>query len=74
MLINKITDVQLITRSQWTGINRARDVLARFSDGTTKTLFAYFPDEGRFDPKELLGLTQVEAMQLYCQRFPTGVT
>jgi hypothetical protein len=39
-------------------------ITATFSDGTTKRLFSYFPDEISFLPSELVGLTEEEARAL----------
>ena len=39
-------------------------VTATFSDGATKQLFSYFPDEISFMPSELIGLTEDEALAL----------
>lgn len=39
-------------------------VWATLSDGTTKMLFTYYPDEVSFDDKELVGLTEEEAQLL----------
>jgi hypothetical protein len=43
-------------------------VHATFADGTTKTLFTFYPDELSFAEAEFLGLTEEEAMQLYMEK------
>jgi len=40
------------------------EVLATFGDGTTKTLFAFYPDEITFRASEFIGLTEEEAEAL----------
>lgn len=40
------------------------EVTVTFDDGTTKTLFDYYPDEIRFTPDEFVGLTEREARDL----------
>ncbi len=37
------------------------EVIATFEDGTTKTLFSFYPDEISFREKEFVGLTEEEA-------------
>ena len=39
-------------------------VNATFDDGTTKTLFTFYPDELSFAEREFIGLTEEEARQL----------
>ena len=41
------------------------EVIATFEDGTTKTLFAFYPDEVSFSPAEFIGLTEEEAHSLF---------
>lgn len=43
-------------------------VEATFEDGTTKFLFDYFHDELSFDASELIGLTELEAQDLFCKK------
>ena len=40
------------------------EVIATFDNGTTKTLFSFYPDEITFQPSEFIGLTEEEAMAL----------
>ena len=40
------------------------EVVATFEDGTTKTLFAFYPDEITFRASEFIGLTEEEAKAL----------
>ncbi len=40
------------------------EVIATFEDGTTKTLFSFYPDEISFKPSEFIGLTEAEAQDL----------
>ena len=40
------------------------EVIATFEDGTTKTLFSFYPDEISFQPSEFIGLTEAEAQDL----------
>ena len=40
------------------------EVIATFEDGTTKTLYSFYPDEISFQPSEFIGLTEAEAMAL----------
>ena len=40
------------------------EVVATFEDGSTKTLFAFYPDEISFRASEFIGLTEQEAMAL----------
>jgi hypothetical protein len=44
------------------------EVIATFEDGSTKTLFSFFPDEVSFRESEFVGLTEEEAHSLYQQR------
>jgi hypothetical protein len=39
-------------------------VTVTFDDGTTKTLFTFYPDELSFAESEFIGLTEGEARQL----------
>lgn len=43
-------------------------VVATFSDGTTRAIFHYFPDEISFSAAELIGLTLDEARNLRHRR------
>lgn len=45
-------------------LDRAPQVKVKFSDGTSKTLFSFYPDEISFEEKELLGMTEGQAHQL----------
>ena len=40
------------------------EVVATFEDGTTKTLFSFYPDEITFQASEFKGLTEEEANAL----------
>ena len=40
------------------------EVVATFEDGTTKTLFSFYPDEITFRASEFIGLTEEEANAL----------
>ena len=44
------------------------EVIATFEDGTTKTLFAFYPDEIMFRESEFVGLTEEEAHSLFQQK------
>lgn len=44
------------------------EVIATFEDGTTKSLFSFFPDEVTFVSREFIGLTEEEAYDLFQQR------
>jgi hypothetical protein len=44
------------------------DVVATLSDGSTETVFRYFPDEIRFTAEELVGVTVEEARALHYRR------
>jgi len=41
------------------------EVIATFGDGSTKTLFSFYPDEVSFEPSEFVGLTEAEAHSLF---------
>jgi hypothetical protein len=41
------------------------EVIATFEDGSTKTLFAFYPDEISFKESDFTGLTEEEAHTLY---------
>ena len=41
------------------------EVVATFENGTTKTLFAFYPDEVSFKPNEFIGLTEEDAHTLF---------
>lgn len=41
------------------------EVIATFEDGSTKTLFSFYPDEVSFCTRELIGLTEEEAHDLF---------
>jgi hypothetical protein len=41
------------------------EVIATFEDGTTKTLFSFYPDEVSFTPSEFVGLTEEGAHSLF---------
>jgi hypothetical protein len=43
-------------------------IIATFSDGTVRDLFAYFPDEIAFLPSEFVGLTEDEAKALKAKK------
>ena len=47
------------------------EVVATFEDGSTKSLFSYFPDEVSFQPAEFVGLTEVEAHSLFQRKQTT---
>ncbi len=44
------------------------EVIATFEDGSTKTLFSFFPDEVAFLECEFIGLTEEEAHSLFQQK------
>jgi hypothetical protein len=44
------------------------EVIATFEDGSTKTLFAFHPDEISFRASEFIGLTEEEAHSLFQQK------
>ena len=39
-----------------------------FDDGTTKTLFTFYPDELSFSEREFIGLTEEEARELHSKK------
>ena len=41
------------------------EVIATFEDGSTKTLFSFYPDEVSFCTREFIGLTEEEACDLF---------
>jgi hypothetical protein len=41
------------------------EVIATFEDGSTKTLFSFYPDEISFREHEFVGLTEQEAHTLF---------
>jgi len=41
------------------------EVIATFGDGSTKTLFSFYPDEVSFRESEFVGLTEEEAHSLF---------
>ena len=41
------------------------EVIATFEDGTSKSLFAFYPDEVSFRESEFVGLTEEEAHSLF---------
>ena len=47
------------------------EVVATFEDGSTKSLFSYFPDEVSFQPSEFRGLTEEDAHSLFQRRDTT---
>ncbi len=44
------------------------EVIATFEDGSTKTLFSFYPDEVSFHASEFIGLTEQEARSLFHQK------
>jgi hypothetical protein len=44
------------------------EVIATFEDGSTKSLFSFYPDEVSFRSSEFTGLTEEEAHSLFQQR------
>ncbi len=44
------------------------EVIATFEDGSTKTLFSFYPDEVLFRASEFIGLTEEEAHSLFQQK------
>ncbi len=44
------------------------EVVATFEDGSTKNLFAFYPDEVSFRESEFIGLTEEEAHSLFQQK------
>ena len=60
----KITDVTItpMPRPMPEGMfDPMPEVIATFEDGSTKTLFAFYPDEVSFRASEFIGLTEEEA-------------
>ena len=47
------------------------EVVATFEDGSTKSLFSYFPDEVSFQPSEFRGLTEEDAHSLFQRKDTT---
>ena len=47
------------------------EVVATFEDGSTKSLFSYFPDEVSFQPSEFRGLTEEDAYSLFQRKDTT---
>ena len=47
------------------------EVVATFDDGSSKTLFSFFPDEVSFRESEFVGLTEEEAHSLFQQKDTT---
>ncbi len=41
------------------------EIVATFEDGSTKNLFAFYPDEVSFQASEFVGLTEEEAHSLF---------
>jgi hypothetical protein len=41
------------------------EVIVTFEDGSTKTLFSFYPDEVSFHESEFVGLTEQEARGLF---------
>jgi len=41
------------------------EVIATFGDGSSKTLFSFYPDEVSFRESEFIGLTEEEAHSLF---------
>ena len=44
------------------------EVIATFEDGSTKTLFSFYPDEISFRAQEFIGLTEEQALALRHRR------
>ena len=44
------------------------EVIATFEDGSTKTLFAFYPDEVSFRASEFVRLTEEDAHSLFQQK------
>jgi hypothetical protein len=44
------------------------EVIATFEDGSTKTLFTFYPDEVSLHASEFVGLTEQEARSLFHQK------
>jgi hypothetical protein len=47
------------------------EVIATFEDGTTKTLFSFYPDEVSFRASEFVGLTEEDAYTLFQRKDTT---
>ena len=47
------------------------EVIATFEDGTTKTLFSFYPDEVTFRASEFIGLTAEQARDLFRKKDTT---
>ena len=47
------------------------EVVATFEDGSTKSLFSYFPDEVSFQPSEFSGLAEEDAHSLFQRKDTT---
>lgn len=45
-------------------LDRAPQVTVTFTDGTSKKLFSFYPDEIMFEEKELIGMTEGQAHHL----------
>jgi hypothetical protein len=41
------------------------EVIATFEDGSTKSLFSFYPDEVSFRASEFMGLTEEEAYDIF---------
>ena len=44
------------------------EVVVTFEDGSTKSLFSFYPDEVSFQGPEFIGLTEEEAHSLFQQK------
>ena len=44
------------------------EVVATFEDGSSKSLFAFYPDEVSFRESEFIGLTEEDAHSLFQQK------
>ncbi len=44
------------------------EVIATFEDGSSKSLFSFYPDEVSFRPEEFNGLTEEDAHSLFQQK------
>lgn len=70
-IIMKITQVTItpMPRPMLVGMfDPMPEVIATFEDGTTKTLFSFYPDEIMFRASEFVGLTEEEAHSLFQQK------
>ena len=47
------------------------EVVATFEDGSTKSLFSFFPDEVSFQPSKFIGITEEEAHSLFQRKDTT---